>query len=103
MSDNPYLTAKGAAVVAAVESALDWLSPKRRRSKRVSVPDFTGLGTLELLYVAMRAGVKVDVVRVVEHPLPVEGVVIDQTPAAGTEVKRDSVVTVKVRHPAADA
>src|SRR4029079_11613896 len=97
--DNPYLPPKGGAVVAAFESALDWLAPRRRRSKRVTVPDFIGLGTHEVLYNAMRSGVKVEFVRLVDHPLPVEGVAVEQAPAPGAEVKRDSVVTVKVRHP----
>jgi hypothetical protein len=63
VSDNPYLPARAGAVVAAFESALDLLSPRRRRSKKVTVPDFVGMGTHELLYQAMRVGVKVEIER----------------------------------------
>jgi curved DNA-binding protein CbpA len=66
---------------------------------RVEVPDVTGLFYRACMEVAGRAGLHVAPIMLTPHPLPVEGLVVGQTPAPGKHAHRDSAVTVKVWHP----
>ena len=47
---------------------------------------------------ALRAGVKTKIVRLIDNPAPVEGVVVGQVPPPGRRVRRDRVVTLNVFH-----
>jgi hypothetical protein len=75
-----------------------WLAPKRER-RVVRVPEFRGMHVSETFTPALQAGIKLEVVRVTRHPLPVDGVVVAQDPLPGSRVKRDSTVHLIVRHP----
>jgi beta-lactam-binding protein with PASTA domain len=70
--------------------------------RTITVPDFRGQRVSETWYPAMRARVRTRVVRLTDRPAPTDGLVIDQDPPPGTEVRRDSVVTLSVLHPDAD-
>jgi beta-lactam-binding protein with PASTA domain len=41
----------------------------------------------------------VEPIRLTLHPMPVEGLVVGQTPAAGDRVHRESTLTVRLWHP----
>ncbi|MDQ4047762.1 MAG: PASTA domain-containing protein [Actinomycetota bacterium] len=47
---------------------------------------------------AIAAGVKRRIIRLVDPPPPVDGVVVSQDPAPGKRVARGSVVTLRVLH-----
>jgi hypothetical protein len=78
-----------------------WLGPQRRRAKRVAVPDVRGLFYNVCLEVAARWNLHVRTVRLTPHPLPVEGLVVDQSPRAPAELQRHGELTVSVWHPPA--
>jgi hypothetical protein len=69
------------------------------RPSRVMVPDVSGLFYRACMDVAGRTGLHVEPVRLTPRPMPVEGLVVGQTPAAGERVHRDSRLTVQVWHP----
>ena len=51
------------------------------------------------LHAVARAGLRIETVRLTEHPMPVEGLVVEQSPAPGRTVRRSSTLTVRVWHP----
>jgi hypothetical protein len=75
------------------------LEPYADRPSHVMVPDVGGLFYGVCMDVAGRVGLHVDPVRLTPRPMPVEGLVVGQTPAAGERVRRNSRLTVRVWHP----
>ena len=75
--------------------------PHASRHSRVVVPDVRGLFYGACMDVAGRVGLHVTFVQLTPHPMPVEGLVVGQTPAPGDQVHRDSTLTVEVWHPPA--
>ncbi len=89
-----------AAVAASFEAVLGWMAPRRAAApRRVVVPDVRGLFFRPCQAVATMTGLRVRVVRLTAHPLPVEGLVAGQWPAPGYTARRDSELTVEVWHP----
>ena len=89
-----YVTAD--MVIAALE---DLMTPHPSPSRRVIVPDLRGLFTRSCLQVTGDLGLRVEMVRLTKHPMPVEGLVVDQSPLPGAEVRRSSTLTVEIWHP----
>ena len=81
---------------AAGEEAVE---PYPSRSSRVVAPDARGLFYGACMDVAGRVGLRVTPIQLTRHPMPVEGLVVDQTPAPGERMHRDSTLTVQVWHP----
>jgi hypothetical protein len=75
------------------------LEPYPDPPSRVVVPDVTGLFYGACMDVAGRVRLHVDPVRLTPRPMPVEGLVVGQTPAAGDRVHRESTLTVRLWHP----
>ena len=75
------------------------LEPYPDPHSRVVVPDVTGLFYGACMDVAGRVGLHVNPIRLTSRPMPVEGLVVGQTPAAGERVRRDSRLTVRLWHP----
>jgi DnaJ domain/PASTA domain len=69
------------------------------RRSRVLVPDVTGLFFRACMDAAGRVGLHVEPIQLTPRPMPVEGLVVGQTPAAGERVHRDSRLTVRLWHP----
>jgi DnaJ-class molecular chaperone len=78
-----------------------WLGPHRRRPKHVAVPDVRGLFYNVCLEVAARRNVHVTTVRLTPHPMPVEGLVVDQSPRPPAKLERHGQLTIEVWHPPA--
>ena len=89
-----YLSAD--VVIAALE---DLMTQHHSPPRRVTVPDLRGLFTRPCLQVTGDLGLHVDMVQLTEHPMPVEGLVVDQSPPPGAEVRRSSTLTVEIWHP----
>jgi curved DNA-binding protein CbpA len=70
--------------------------------RRRTVPDVRGLFYRSGQSVAATAGLRLAMVRLTSNPLPVEGLVVGQTPDPGETVRRWSTLTVQVWHPARD-
>jgi hypothetical protein len=78
----------------------DWLRPgPGRRSKRVPVPNIRGLFYDVSMEVVGRLGLKIRSVQLTPHPMPVDGLVIDQSPRAPGQLRLDETVTAHVWHP----
>jgi hypothetical protein len=75
------------------------LEPYPDPPSRVVVPDVSGLFYRACMDLSARVGLHVEPVRLTPRPMPVEGLVVGQTPAAGERVHRNSRLTVQVWHP----
>jgi hypothetical protein len=90
-----------AGLLGTLKAISDWLAPHPRPPRRVCVPDVRGLFYSVCLEVAGRLGLQVTAVRLTERPMPVDGLVVDQTPLPSAMVHRASALTVQVWHPPA--
>jgi curved DNA-binding protein CbpA len=75
------------------------LEPYSDPHGRTVVPDVRGLFFRACMEVAGRVGLHVAPIQLTEHPLPVEGLVVGQSPAPGEQLHRDSTLTVQLWHP----
>jgi hypothetical protein len=90
-----------AGVLAALDTLAEWLAPHPGPSRHVTVPDVRGLFAGPCQYAAGAAGLRLETVQLTAHPMPVEGLIVDQSPPAGTKVRRSATLTVRVWHPPA--
>jgi hypothetical protein len=77
----------------------DLLTAHPGPARRVIVPDLRGLFARSCLRAAGDLGLHVNMVRLTEQPMAVEGLVVNQSPAPGSKVRRDGTLTVQVWHP----
>jgi len=75
------------------------LTPRRRRPRHVMVPDARGLFVGPARRVMTLCGLRAELVQLTVKPMPVEGIVVDQSVRPGARVRRSSTVTVQVWHP----
>jgi DnaJ domain/PASTA domain len=75
------------------------LEPYSDPHARMVVPDVTGLFFRACMEVAGRVGLHVSLIQLTPHAMPVEGLVVGQSPAPGEHLHRDSTLTVQVWHP----
>jgi hypothetical protein len=90
-----------AGLLGALTAISDWLAPHPRPPRRVAVPDVRGLFYSVCLEVTGRLGLQVTAIRLTDRPMPVDGLVVDQSPLPPEMVQRASALTVRVWHPAA--
>ena len=76
-----------------------WLAPQPAPARRVVVPDIRGLFVGPCLRAVGDLGLHMEMIRLTEDPMPVEGLVVDQSPLPGAKVRRSSTLTVQVWHP----
>jgi hypothetical protein len=86
-------------VVGGLMALTDWLAPHPRPSARVRVPDVRGLFYAVCLEVTGRLGLQVREIRLTEHPMPVDGLIVDQSPLPPKTIWRTRPLTVYVWHP----
>jgi hypothetical protein len=79
----------------------DWLAPQSRLPGRVTVPDIRGLFYSVCSPIAIRVGLRVAAVRLTEHPMPVDGLVVSQSPRPQSRARRGSTLTAQIWHPPA--
>jgi hypothetical protein len=79
----------------------EMVEPYPSRSSHVVVPDVRGLFYGACMDVAGRVGLHVAPIQLTRRPMPVEGLVVGQTPAPGQRIRihRDSTLTIRVWHP----
>ena len=77
------------------------VEPYPSRPSRVVVPDVSGLFYGACMDVVGRIGLHVAPIQLTRHPMPVDGLVVGQTPAPGKRIRihRDSTLTIRVWHP----
>ena len=86
-------------VLGGLAALVNRLSPRRSRPQRVVVPDVRGLLSGPCRDVVTKAGLRLRTVQLTEHPMPVEGLAVDQAPPAGEWADRASALTVYMWHP----
>jgi len=101
---DPGGALKGLALVrAGLGTLADRLTPPARRSRRQSrdviVPDVRGLFARACQDALATAGFRISTVLLTNQPMPVEGLVVRQSPAPGEKVPRFSTLTIQVWHP----
>ena len=89
----------GEEALGALMALTEWLTPHPHPPRRIPVPDVRGLFYAVCLEVAGRLDLKVTAVRLTEHPMPVDGLVVDQSPLPPAMAHRGSALTVQVWHP----
>lgn len=99
-SEYAYLPMRAAAFLGALMAAADWLAPQPRQPGRVTVPDVRGLFYSVCSGTVGRMGLRVTAVRLTEHPMPVDGLIVDQSPRPLEKARRGSELTLRVWHPA---
>ena len=77
----------------------DLLTAHPGPARRVVLPDLRGLFTRCCLRAAGDLGLHVEMVRLTAQPMAVEGLVVQQSPAPGSKIRRAAPVTVHVWHP----
>jgi hypothetical protein len=86
------------ALLGVLAALADWLAPHPALARRVVVPDVRGLFGPCLRAVG-DIGPRMETVRLTEFPMPVEGLIVGQSPSPGTKVRRSGTLTVQVWHP----
>jgi PASTA domain len=79
----------------------DLMAPHARQPRHVPVPDVRGLFYSVCLGIVGKLGFRLSTVRLTEHPQPVDGLVVGQTPGPAEQARRGSALTVQVWHPPA--
>jgi len=95
-ADNP-----GAAVLRGLGALNLWLDRHSDYQRRIPVPDVRGLFYDVFQGVAGRLDLKITFVQLTEHPMPVEGLVVGQSPGPSGTVHRRGELMVQVWHPPA--
>lgn len=77
----------------------DFPGSRGRPARRVPVPDVRGLFYDVCLEVVGRLGLRIRSVQLTPHPMPVDGLVVDQAPRAPGQLRRDETLMAHVWHP----
>jgi hypothetical protein len=88
------------ALVEALGVIADWLAPRPAPPRYIVVPDVRGLFFTAARRLVVTDGLRAEVVQLTQDPMPVEGLVVDQSPRPGARAHRASSVTIQVWHPA---
>jgi hypothetical protein len=95
-ADNP-----GADVLNSLGALNLWLDRHPEYQRRIPVPDVRGLFYDVFVGVVGRLDLKVTFVQLTEHPMQVEGLVVDQSPEPPAKIHQRGELTVHVWHPPA--
>jgi hypothetical protein len=89
----------GAEMLGALMALSDWLAPHPGPPRRLAVPDVRGLFYSVCLELLGRLDLRVTAVRLTQHPMPVDGLVVGQSPLPPAKIRREGELTVQVWHP----
>jgi hypothetical protein len=89
----------GAELLGGLLALADLLGPHPSEPSRILVPDVRGLFYSVCSLAVGRLGLRVAAVRLTEHPMPVDGLVVGQSPSPLTRARRAGALTVQVWHP----
>ena len=93
----------GAEVLRGLGALNLWLARHPDYQRRIPVPDVRGLFYDVFVGVVGRLDLQITFVQLTEHPMLVEGLVVDQTPGPPAKIHRRGELTVQVWHPPARA
>jgi curved DNA-binding protein CbpA len=97
-ADNP-----GAEVLRSLGALNVWLARHPDYQPRIPVPDVRGLFYDVFVRVVGRLDLEITFVQLTEHPMLVEGLVVDQSPGPPAKMHRRGELAVQVWHPPARA
>ena len=97
-ADNP-----GAGVLRDLRALNLWLPQHSDQQRRIPVPDVRGLFYDVFLEAVGRLDLHVKFVQLTQHPMLVEGLVVDQSPEPSAKLHRRDELAVQVWHPPAQA
>ena len=80
-----------------------WLARHPDYQRRIPVPDVRGLFYDVFVRVVGRLDLQITFVQLTEHPMLVEGLVVDQSPGPPAKLHRRGELSVQVWHPPAQA
>ena len=80
-----------------------WLDQNPSLPGRVPLPDVRGLFYDLFREVVGRLGLRITSVQLTEPPMPVEGLIVDQSPGPSEKTQRPGELTIQVWHPPAHA
>ena len=89
----------GAEMLGAMMALTDWLAPHPGPARRLAVPDVRGLFYSVCLELTGRLDLRVIAVRLTPRPMPVDGLVVGQSPLPPAKIRREGELTVQVWHP----
>jgi DnaJ domain len=89
----------GAEMLGALMALTDWLAPHPSPPRRLAVPDVRGLFYSVCLELTGRIDLRVTAVRLTPRPMPVDGLVVGQSPLPPSKIRREGELTVQVWHP----
>jgi curved DNA-binding protein CbpA len=95
-ADNP-----GAEVLRSLAAMNLWLARNPSQPARIPVPDVRGLFWDVFQEVLGKLDLQVRFVQLTEHPMPVDGLVVDQSPGPSAKIHRRGELTIQVWHPPA--
>jgi hypothetical protein len=75
------------------------MAPQPHRPRRIPVPDVRGLFYSVCLDLVGRLDLQVTEVVLTPHPMPVDGLVVGQSPLPPAKIRREGGLTVQVWHP----
>ncbi|MGH3296333.1 MAG: DnaJ domain-containing protein [Trebonia sp.] len=102
--DADFFTDKaGLEILGALLMLGDLMTAPTHPPRHVTVPDVRGLFYSVCLRVTGKLGFRLNPVRLTEHPMPVDGLVVGQSPGPAVRARRGSPLTVQVWHPPAPA
>jgi curved DNA-binding protein CbpA len=78
----------GAEVLRGLGALNLWLARHPEHPRRIPVPDVRGLFYDVFVGVVGRLDIEITFVQLTEHPMPVEGLVVDQTPGPSAKIHR---------------
>jgi len=87
-------------LVEALGAIADWLAPRPAPARHVTVPEVRGLFVGAGRRLLTMTGLRAEVAQLTKDPMPVEGLIVDQSPRAAARVRRLTTVSVQVWHPA---
>jgi hypothetical protein len=99
-SDSDFVAGyPGAALLGGLMVLADLLAPQPYRPRRILVPDVRGLFYSVCLDLLGRLDLQVTEVRLTPHPMPVDGLIVGQSPLPPAKIHREGELTVQVWHP----
>jgi curved DNA-binding protein CbpA len=91
----------GAEVLRSLGALNLWLARHPSQPGHIPVPDVRGLFHDVFLEVIGRLDIQITFVQLTQHPMPVDGLVVDQSPRPPAKIHRRGELTVQVWHPPA--
>ena len=103
LSGAPSTVVTAAAVLRGLGALNLWLARHADYQRRIPLPDARGLFYDVFQQVVGRLDLQVTFVQLTEHPMPVEGLVVEQSPGPSAKMHPRSELTIQVWHPPARA